>query len=100
MVDDNYVHSVQMATVNYVMKSSVERERLGIAGAPKDLHRADWGWGNEKPIARVPPGWAERVDTSRDVLEQSLYICTPDDAPAGFMDNQRYATSARRSTIS
>ena len=69
--------SIKMATLDYVLKSDVERSRLGISSIPRDKQRADWGWGSGKIVARVPQAWADRVDESRDSLEQGLYITAP-----------------------
>ena len=36
----------------------------------------DWGWGAERPVARLNESWANYVDDGRDALE-NLFVTAP-----------------------
>ena len=37
----------------------------------------DWGWGAERPVARLNESWANYVDDGRDALEENLFVTAP-----------------------
>ena len=84
-VRDEYEKSMRVVVLSYLLKSPVERRRLGISKVAPEWMAKEIGWGAEKSIWQPPQAWRSRVQEARVALEKRLIGMNPDTTQLSFI---------------